>query len=234
MTKQQLIFVALDYLNKNPYRFNSQEKAKFLNGLTEWANGKMSEIDDEIYDFLIDVGIYKGKRREEEFVSYLNQKYGIIRFKKILDVGAGRMCKLSEALAKFGNSMYAIDPNIRLSQQEANRIGIKSIKLQKFVCDEFAKNGKGTNIQSYDYIIGLEPCDATEHIIRQGIKYEKPFDILLCGAPHKALNGSTFDDYEEWYEYLSSISTEVKISKFASNYVASNTNFQKNENEIEK
>lgn len=226
MTKEQLIFVALDYLKKNPYRFNAQEKAKFMQGLSDWADGKMSEIDDEIYDFLVDVGIYKGKRREEEFLSYLNQKYGIIRFRKILDVGAGRMCKLSESLAKLGNTLYAIDPKIRLSETEAKKIGIRGIKTQNFVCDEFSKNGKGTNIQNYDYIFGLEPCDATEHIIRQGLKYDKPFDVLLCGAPHKALNGKMFSTYSEWYEYLDSISSEVEVKKFGSSYYASNSNFK--------
>lgn len=223
MRVDQLYVIALSYLESNPYRFNAQEKAKFMQGLKEWVEGKSNEIDDEVYDFLIDVGLYKKPRREESFMSYLNQKYGAIRFSKILDVGAGRMCKLSEVLAKYGNSLYAIDPNIRLSKVEANKLGIKSISTQKFLCDEFAKNGKGTPVDNFDFIFGLEPCDATEHIIRQGLKYDKPFDVFLCGAPHKSLDGKTFKTYHEWYEYLASISSEVNISKFESTYVASNT-----------
>ncbi len=223
MRVDQLYVIALNYLEKNPNRFNSQEKAKFMSGLKEWVNGESNEIDDEVYDFLVDVGIYKGATREENFVSYLNKKYGMIRFSKILDVGAGRMCKLSEILAKYGNSLYAIDPNIRLSKDEAKKLGLKSISTQKFMCDEFAKKGKGTPIDNYDYIFGLEPCDATEHIIRQGLKFDKPFDVFLCGAPHKSLNGKTFNSYHEWYDYLASISSEVNISKFGSTYVASNT-----------
>ena len=222
MRVDQLYIIALSYLEKNPYRFNTQEKAKFMQGLKEWVEGKSNEIDDEVYDFLIDTGIYKKEKREETFVSYLNQKYGVIRFSKILDVGAGRMCKLSAALAKMGNSLYAIDPNIRLSKDEAKKLGIKSISTQKFLCDDFAKNGRGTAINNYDYIFGLEPCDATEHIIRQGLKYDKAFDVFLCGAPHKSLDGKTFGSYEAWYEYLDSISADVNISKFGSTYVASN------------
>lgn len=232
MRLDQLYVIALNYLKTNPYRFNTQEKTKFMQSLKEWVEGKSIEIDDEIYDFLIDVGLYKKPRREESFISYLNQKYGIIRFSKILDVGAGRMCKLSEALAKYGNSLSAIDPNIRLSKVEANKLGIKSVSTQKFLCDEFAKKGTGTPIYNYDYIFGLEPCDATEHIIRQGLKYDKPFDIFLCVAPHNSLNGKTFDSYEKWYEYLSSISSEVNISKFESTYVASNTSSPEIEREI--
>lgn len=222
MTKEQLFLVAIEYLKRNPYRFDNQEKAKFMQGLRDWVDGKMSEIDDEIYDFLVDVGVYKGKRREEEFVSYLNQKYGVILFRKILDVGSGRMCKLSESLAKMGNTLYAIDPKIRLSEAEAKKLGIRGIKKQNFVCDEFAKNGKGTNIQNYDFIFGLEPCGATEHIIRQSLKYDKPFDVLLCGAPHKSLTGKTFSNYHEWYEYLSTISSGVEVKKVGTSYYASN------------
>lgn len=225
MTKEQLFLKALGYLSKNPYRFNKQEKAKFLQGLSDWIDGKSIVIDDEVYDFFVDIGLYKGKRREEEFVNYLNKKYGIIRFKKILDVGAGRMCLLSESLAKMGNVLYAMDPNIRLSEAEAKRKSIRSIKKQRFVCDEFAKNGRGTSLLNYDFIFGLEPCDATEHIIRQGLKYNKPFDILLCGAPHKSLDGKTFVSYEAWYEYLDSISSEVEVKKFGASYFASNQNF---------
>ncbi len=222
MTGAELNLLAAYYLQKNPYRFNKQEKEKFLKGLQEWLDGKSETIDDEVYDFLLDMGLYKKERREDEFISFINQKYGIIRFSKILDVGAGRMCKLSQALAKYGNTLYAIDPNIRLLPDEARKMGIKTIKKEFFICDEFAKSGRGTNIQNVDYIFGVEPCDATEHIIRQGLKYDKPFDILLCGAPHKGLNGKTFDSYEDWYEYLESISTEVQIRKFKTSYYASN------------
>lgn len=223
MRVDQLYVIALAYLEKNPNRFNAQEKTKFMAGLKEWIDDKSETIDDMVYDFLVDVGIYKRPKREDVFVSYLNQKYGMIRFSKILDVGAGRMCKLSEALVKYGNSLYAIDPNIRLSKDEAKKLGLKSISTQKFLCDDFAKKGKGTPVDNYDYIFGLEPCDATEHIIRQGLKYDKPFDVFLCGTSHNALNGKKFNSYNEWYDYLASISNEVNISKYGSVYVASNT-----------
>ena len=224
MTEEQLIFVALDYLKQNPCRFNSQEKAKFMQSLREWLDGKMVEIDDELYDFLIDVGVLKAQRREEEFISYLNKKYGKLKFGKILDVGAGRMCKLSEALTRYGNIMYAIDPNIRLEREETFFKNL-AIKKDKFYCDEYAKHGKGTLIDRYDHIVGLEPCDATEHIIRQGLKYDKPFDIMLCAAPHKALNGRKFESYVDWYLYLSSISSEIDISKVGESYYASNVKY---------
>lgn len=221
MDATKLYMLAFEYLKKNPYRFNEKEKLKFMQDLRIWVDGNSDVIADEVYDFLIDAGLVEQQRREDEFVSYLNKKYGMIHFGKILDVGAGRLCKLSQALTRYGNKMYAIDPNIRLNRDEARGMQI-FVKTEKFLCDDYAKRKKGTLVDIYDHIVGLEPCDATEHIIRQGLKYDKPFDILLCATPHKALSGEEFSSYEDWYKHLESISSEVNIKKVGGSYYASN------------
>ena len=221
----QLIFLkAEEFLKENPERLTEEEKIKFRKGLMEWFGRKSETITDEVWDFLAGTGIIANyKKREDVFASYLNKKYADLKFKKIMDVGAGRMCRLSRSLAKIGCEMYAIDPNIRISQREAQRFGIKSIDLGLFACDDFSIDGKGTDIQSVDHIVGLEPCDATEHIIRQGLKYDKPFDIVLCAAPHDALNGKKFLNYQQWHKHLKSISSEVHIKKIGESFYASNT-----------
>lgn len=211
-----------EYLKINPDRFDNKEKEKFRKGIEEFLSESEETIDDEVYDFLIYSKIYEKPTRENVFISHLNKKYSNLKFKKIMDVGAGRMCRLSSSLAKLGCQMYAIDPKIRLTQKEAKSLGIKSIKQDRFLCDEFANGRNGTNIERFDMIVGLEPCDATEHIIRQCLKYEKPFDILLCAAAHNALNGTKFNNYKDWYEYLSSISSEVKIKQDGNEYYATN------------
>jgi hypothetical protein len=132
------------------------------------------------------------------------------------------MCKLSAVLSRYGYKMYAIDPNIRLTPKEGGKLKLGSMSKNKFVCDEFSSAQKGTNIQNYDLIVGLEPCDATEHIIRQALKYDKPFEILLCAAEHDALDGTKFKSYLEWYEHLKNISPDVKITKKDNSYFASN------------
>lgn len=220
MNKAEIYKIALEYVKYNPDRFNDKEKARFMQGLKDCIDGKSNVIDDEVYDFLAFIGLTK-QTREDQFLNYVNTKYGIIRFKSILDVGAGRMCKLSKALAEYGNTLYAMDPEIRLSKEEARESGIR-IRKQNFICDKFAIAGQGTDIRKYDYIFGIEPCGATEHIIRQGLKYDKPFDVSLCAAPHMALNGRTFRNYEEWYEYLLSISDDVDIKKYDNSYYATN------------
>ena len=223
MTLDQLYESAFAYLELNPERFTEQEKVKFMQSLQEWISGKSETIDDEVYDFLIAAKLSEEKSREEQFASYLNQKYGHLAFRRVMDVGAGRMCRLSSRLAKKGARMYAIDPNIRLSEEEAYDLGISQISTSRFVCDwALGRGGRGTNVRPMDILVGLEPCDATEHIIRQGLKYEKPFDVVLCAAPHDSIDGRQFRSYEEWYEYLLKISDEVSISQVGNSYIASN------------
>ena len=48
MTGAELNLLAVYYLQKNPYRFNKQEKEKFLKGLQEWIDGKSETIDDVV------------------------------------------------------------------------------------------------------------------------------------------------------------------------------------------
>ena len=44
MRVDQLYIIALSYLEKNPYRFNTQEKAKFMQGLKDFKVFKIFEI----------------------------------------------------------------------------------------------------------------------------------------------------------------------------------------------
>ena len=223
ITFNQLCNLAFAYLEKNPERFNDQEKVKFMQDIQTWAFGKSDVIADEVYDFLIAVKFIEEQKREQQFASYINDKYGFLRFRKILDVGAGRMCRLSGLLAANGAKVYAMDPNIRLTNNEAMQMGIRGISRDKFYCDEYSKAGRrGTNVRPFDVLVGLEPCDATEHIIRQGLKYDKPFDVLLCAAPHDALDGTKFERYEDWYEHLLKISADVDIKNVNGSYIASN------------
>ena len=174
-----------------------------------------------MFDFLQQCGIIKSKSRENIFLTYLINKYDSLKDCNVLDVGAGRICALSKAISKNGAHVTAMDTNIRISNESLLNENITA-KKTLFKCDDYAKNGQGTNINDYNLIVGLEPCDATEHIIRQSLKYEKPFDVYLCAAPHRALNGKTFRTYMEWYEYLEKISNEVSIIKKDSGYIATN------------
>ena len=210
---------ASDWLKENPLLLNEQEKQKFLTGLKDYIEDKDVALDDELFDFLVQKQLIKNEPRETTFMKYLLKKYGSFNNKSVLDVGAGRICALSKEIAKKGGSVTSMDVNIRLPESVLKKSNITAIK-KYFKCDEFSRSG--TDIKDYDLIVGLEPCSATEHIIRQSLKYDKPFDISLCAAPHKGLNGETYGSYKEWYKHLASISREVQIIKNDCGYVATN------------
>ena len=209
------------YLQKNSERLDVAEKADFRKNLTKFLGGDFV-LADEVYDFLVYEKLIKAQNRHEIFANYLAGKYSKESYKKILDVGAGRLCKLSAKLSSLGYEVYAQDPKIRLTEQEAKNLSIKKISRFKFACDDFSKNNAGTPVGAYDVLVGLEPCDATEHIIRQALKYDKPFDVHLCYAPHAALSGENFKTPEEWYKHLKSISDEIKILQQDSSFIATN------------
>lgn len=209
------------WLKENPLLLNSQEKQKFLIGLQDYLANKNIAIDDEVFDFLVQRKLVDNEPREESFKNYLIKKYGSLKQVKVLDVGAGRTCPLSRAIAQQGAVVTAMDMNIRLSSEILRKERITPIK-KMFRCDEYSKKGLGTNIDKFDLIVGLEPCDATEHIIRQSLKYDKAFDINLCASQHKALDGTNFNTYQEWYQYLKNISKEVSIVEHDCGFVATN------------
>ena len=211
------------WLKENPLLLTAQEKQKFLIGLQNYLENKEDTIDDEVFDFLVQRKLVKNEPRETTFMRYLTEKYRSFKNLRVLDVGAGRTCALSQSISKQGGKVTAMDTNIRLSNDTLKKAKLVVAK-KLFMCDDCASNGKGTNIDRFDLIVGLEPCDATEHIIRQAIKYNKAFDISLCASPHKSLDGKTFKTYEEWYDYLSSISKKVSIVKNNCGFVATNSN----------
>lgn len=209
------------WLKENPLLLNSQEKQKFLVGLKEYLEDKDIALDDEVFDFLVQRKLVKNEPREVTFYKYLLKKYKTLKGVNVLDVGAGRICNLSKFIAENGGTVTSMDTVVRLSDDKLKKMNITAIK-KLFKCDEFNRNGVGTDISDYDLIVGLEPCGATEHIIRQSLKYDKLFEISLCAAPHQSLSGEKFRTYREWYKHLSNISKEVLIIKNECGYVATN------------
>ena len=209
---------AEDYLKRNPERFTSSEKDKFIEDLKSYVLTKDKVIADEVFDFYVSEKLAQNEPRTTSFIRHLISKYNTTTTPKVLDVGAGRMCHLSTELGERGFKVVAIDPKIRLKDNEIKQRKIQRIIKQPFYCDEY---GNGTDISNFDLLVGLEPCDATEHIIRQGLKYEKPFEVSLCYQAHNALNGTKFATPEDWYEYLQQISNEINITRIDNDFIAS-------------
>lgn len=210
------------YCKENSQRYTIDEiqaliedYLKFLMSMNAQNQSSTNTITvaDGIVDFLYNIG-KRNIPREYLFRNNIINNYPVEKIKKVLDVGAGRLCKLSQFLMEHGYSVTAMDPNIRLTDGE-----IEGLQLQEdfFECDEFAENEKGTDISEYDLIIGMEPCEATEHIIRQCLKYCKPFEIALCATAHDGLDGEKFKDQQEWYKHLQGLGESIRIEILGDN-----------------
>jgi hypothetical protein len=127
-------------------------------------------------------------------------------------------------LAENGYRITLMDSKIDINLfKEKNKNGNKIEALKEnIVCDELA-DGKGTDISKYDFVIGFKPCEATEHVIRQCLKQNKPFILSICNCVHQPIIGNKeCVDNTAWINYLNSISNKVKIVESNNFYYATN------------
>jgi len=63
------------------------------------------------------------------------------------------------------------------------------------------------DFSSTDLIIGFRPCDVTEKIIRDAIKYKKDFCLYLCPCSLKPLNNAYKGKWtmKRWHNYIISL-----------------------------
>jgi SAM-dependent methyltransferase len=165
-----------------------EEKIKDFTDLISGVYSK-DTIYDEIVDFL---DVIKGTpTRWESFAQYINNRFAVSDFSKVLDVGCGPMADLSLLLIEKGYDVVGIDSKVK---------EIENLKTIKKLFDY-----KKEDVSNFDLLVGLEPCDATEHIIRSSMENKIPCVISLCCTSHDSIDGQRFSSKEEWYEYLLSI-----------------------------
>lgn len=148
------------------------------------------------------------------YLGFLNhlESFFDIKKKKILEVGSGSIPVLSHLIEnKYNITIDIQDPVSILANHNHGNI----------FKEKFDEN---TNISNYDLIIGYNPCEASESIIKNAIKNKKDFCIALCGCCHlpkfyKEKNSN------KWHKYLiktakelSNDNYEIIITKFPKNY----------------
>ena len=136
------------------------------------------------------------KPRQELFADYVEAAMAGQRIENILEVGGGRAGRLSLLLAGRGYQMTCMDPKLELE----SRPSLKAVKA------EF--DYRTASLSGYDLVIGEEPCEAAEHIIRAGLEQKVPFIVALCGVAHTLISGELPGDVWEWYRYLEQIDCE--------------------------
>lgn len=187
-----------EYKALNPCELTPQQLVSLEKEIKDHKSDKTS---DEYADFLLWANGLP--LRQERFAEYIAKRLKDKPNAKILEVGCGRLGRLSKMLAKKGFLMTGIDPKLEVS-------GTDSIQFYKQKFDH-----KTAVLDVYDYVIGQEPCDATEHIIRACLKQNKPFIISLCGSPHKLLSGGTPKTAYDWFDYLVNIAPDRLVLRYA-------------------
>lgn len=110
-----------------------------------------------------------------QFAKMVGQKYGYD--KNILEVGCGYLPMFAKYYNKLQlennkvSKLTVYDPDIVVNKA-------KNIKLCKETFTPL------TNIDDYDLLVGILPCEATKTIIDKAIECNKEFFIAMCGCTH--------------------------------------------------
>lgn len=178
------------FCKENPLEFIEEQLEKIEDDITKPSNGVVS---DEYVDFILWTrGL---KSRQEYFVEYIEKLFPPEKYPKLLEVGCGRTARLSKLLDEKGYQMCAMDPQIVPESVEVHNISC----MQDYFAFE------KTDITAFDGIVAQEPCDATEHIIRECVAQKKDFVVSLCGVEHRLISGEMPENVLEWYRYLEKI-----------------------------
>ncbi len=150
------------------------------------------------------------------FQKFLDKTFNLKHKKNILEVGSGSIPVLAHSIEKKYKTKVDIQDPITL---------IANYTKGTIFKENFTEN---TDISNYKLIIGYNPCEASEAIIRNAIKNKKDFSIALCSCCHLPKYYKE-QNPEIWHQYLLDIAKslgkdnyKIKISYFPESYHLNN------------
>lgn len=217
-----------EYCSQNPNGLSPEQLDKIC---AEMEHPKEMTITDEYLDFTL---WCRGMpSRQESFAAYIEKEFPATKGKRILEVGGGIHGRLSLLLAEKGYRMTCMDPELELDGDgnEYRSLPDRSRNLshsdsQTGAKVEFRKelfDYRAVDLSGYDCVVGQEPCEASEHIVRACTIQSVPFMVLLCGVPHRLISGELPDDVWAWYRYLREIDPEHTVMELVDLYGLVNT-----------
>lgn len=136
-----------------------------------------------------DINPYLGFQKHLDKIFNLKQT-------KILEVGSGSIPILAHLIeTKYKQKVDIQEPITLLANYTKGTIYKEKFK-------------ENTNTSNYDLIIGYNPCEASESIIKNAIKNKKDFAVALCGCCHLPKNDKEKKP-ENWHQYLLDIAKHL-------------------------
>lgn len=139
----------------------------------------------------------------------IKQNYSDVYNKSILDIGCGNYPALVELIAremhakKAAGQIDGMDPKIIIQKFD----DLKNSALYK---TNFTTS---TNVDKYDILMGVLPCEATEAIIRKSCSKEKEMVLVPCGCLHP-IDGRTFFNVDDYIFFLRNMVKKYKSNAF--------------------
>ena len=151
-----------------PAMFRMQFEQNCLNGFSN------RPIDSQIAQFYKEYNLL-GEYQDMyyEFTRIIKHAHPDLKDKTILDVGGGIVPQLGRELAKEAKHVMVIDRNMVFKNNPDNLEPIK----RRIESERDLPSG-------VDIVVGLLPCEATQHIIDYSVSNKKDFIIALCGCWH--------------------------------------------------
>ena len=142
-----------------------------------WKCRKSYDIPDIMMQIYSELDVFDEK--ENIYMIHLNKIKNIFDINcNVLEVGGGMIPSFGNILAKeqlnIGSGTITVyDPILCTTKPKYGNLVLKK--------EAFTKE---TNINNYNLIVGIMPCDITEEIIRRASKERKNFYIQMCGCTH--------------------------------------------------
>jgi hypothetical protein len=151
-----------------PNMFRFQFIQNYLNGYSNRV------IDSQIAQFYKEYGVLDERAdMYKAFVNIIKHNHPNLSDMTILDVCGGMVPQLGRELAKEAKHVMVVDRNMVYKNNPDNLEPIQ-MRIESY-----------RDLPKADMIVGLLPCEATQHIIDYSVCNKKDFVIALCGCWHK-------------------------------------------------
>lgn len=150
-----------------PNMFRYQFMQNYLNGYSN------RPIDSQIAQFYKEYGVLdEHSDMYKAFVDIIKHNHPNLSDMTILDVCGGMVPQLGRELAKEAKHVMVVDRNMVYKNNPDNLEPIQ-MRIESY-----------RDLPTADMVVGLLPCEATQHIIDYSVCNKKDFIIALCGCMH--------------------------------------------------